>query len=228
METHDNFLYLFVALLLLTVVNPMLAASLGDVGGFLAELSLSITLAIALWSMRSSRTFFFVGMALVAVNILGMGAWLLFRNQAANILASVGGLVFLTLAIGLATRQVFRQDRVDLNKLAGALCIYVLIGVAWAIGFQLLEEYQPGSFSGLEPYQGYAFSWRLLYFSFVTLTTLGYGDVLPLTIYAESLTYVEAVLGQFYLTVLVAALVGAYLSDREIRPDPGHAPDGGR
>jgi hypothetical protein len=60
-------------------------------------------------------------------------------------------------------------------------------------------------------------SWRLLYFSFVTLTTLGYGDVLPLTLYAETLVTLEAVLGQFYLAVLVAGLISAYLSDREHR-----------
>jgi len=93
--------------------------------------------------------------------------------------------------------------------------------VVLTIAAPVLEGIRPGSFSGLEQ-QGHALSWRFLYFSFVTLTTLGYGDVLPLTLYAQSLTYLETVLGQFYLAVLVAALVSAYLSDRE-RPSEAEA-----
>lgn len=72
----------------------------------------------------------------------------------------------------------------------------------------------PGSFAGLDQYAGNELYWRYLYFSFVTLTTLGYGDVLPVNAYAETLVVLEAVVGQIYLTVLIAGLVGAYLSDR--------------
>ena len=101
----------------------------------------------------------------------------------------------------------------DLNKVTGSLCVYLLIGIAWAELYQLLQGYDPSSFAGVEQQQGHALSWRFLYFSFVTLTTLGYGDVLPLTIYAQTLTAMETVIGQFYLAVLVAVLVSAYLSD---------------
>lgn len=88
-----------------------------------------------------------------------------------------------------------------------------IIGGLFAEFYQLLHGYDPSSFSGVEQQQGHALSWRFLYFSFVTLTTLGYGDVLPLNIYAQTLTVMETVIGQFYLAILVAALVGAYLSD---------------
>jgi hypothetical protein len=217
----DNFFYLFGALVVLTVAAPVLEESLGDVGAFLAETSLSVTLVIALWSLQSSRPVFYSGLALVAVNILATAAWLLVNQETASIVSNVSGLAFLALTSIVAGRALFRPGPVDLNKILGALCVYVLIGVVWAILFQLLEGVQPGSFSGLEQ-QGHALSWRFLYFSFVTLTTLGYGDVLPLTLYAQSLTYLETVLGQFYLAVLVAALVSAYLADRE-RPSETEA-----
>lgn len=73
--------------------------------------------------------------------------------------------------------------------------------------------------AGFESHQGLALAWRHLYFSFVTLTTLGYGDILPLTEYAEMLVVLESVPGQFYLAVLVAGLVSSYLSDRESDQD---------
>lgn len=220
----DNFFYLFGALMVLTVVAPVLAESLGNVGAFIAEISLSVTLAIALWSLQSSRPVFFSGLALIAVNILATAAWLLLNQETVGVVSHVSGLAFLVLTTIVAGRELFRPGSVDPNKIVGALCVYVLIGIIWAILFQLLEGFHPGSFSGLEQ-QGHALSWRFLYFSFVTLTTLGYGDVLPLTLYAQSLTYMETVLGQFYLAVLVAALVSAYLSDRE---SPSNAEAGDR
>ena len=176
--------------------------------------TISITLVTALWNLRSSRRVLSSGLTLIAVNILATAAWLLLNHEPASLLSDLSGLAFLALTTWAAGRELFRLGPVDPNKIVGALCVYVLIGVIWAMLYQLLEGFQPGSFSGLGQ-QGHALSWRFLYFSFVTLTTLGYGDVLPLSLYAQSLTYMETVLGQFYLAVLVAALVSAYLSDRE-------------
>lgn len=125
------------------------------------------------------------------------------------------------LAAAVAVRAIFLPGPVDLNKVTGSLCVYLLIGIAWAELYQLLHGFDPGSFSGIEEQEGHALSWRFLYFSFVTLTTLGYGDVLPLTIYAQTLTAAETVVGQFYLAVLVAGLVSAYLSDVRGGADAG-------
>jgi hypothetical protein len=211
---RDNFYYLFAGLLVLIVVGPVLTASLGDLGAFFAEVSISITLVVALWSLRSSPAVFFFAIALVLGNILSAGAGLLLGNRAADVLSQVIALTFFVLCSVMVAREIFHADRVDLNKIVGALCVYLLIGVIFAVGYQLLEGFFPGSFAGFEEHQGHALTWRHLYFSFVTLTTLGYGDILPLTDYAETLVVVEAVLGQFYLAVLVAGLVSSYLSDR--------------
>jgi hypothetical protein len=215
---RDNFYYLFSALLILIVIGPVLTESLGNLGLLIAEISLSVALVIAIWSLRSSRIAFYGGVALILVNILASAAWLLLGSEPASAVSKASGLVFLVLSISRAAYQVFRPDRVDLNKIVGALCIYILIGAIFALSYQLLEDFTSGSFTGLEGHEGHALSWRLIYFSFVTLTTLGYGDVLPLTLYAETLVTLEAVLGQFYLAVLVAGLISAYLSDRENRP----------
>lgn len=216
---RDNFFYLFAGLLVLIVVGPVLTGSLGEPGAFFAEVSLSVTLVVALWSLRSSPMVFSFAIALVLGNMLSAGAGLLLANRALDVLSQVIALVFFVLCSVVAAREIFRADRIDLNKIVGALCVYLLIGAIFAVGYQLLEEFFPGSFAGFEERQGLALTWRHLYFSFVTLTTLGYGDVLPLTEYAETLVVIEAVLGQFYLAVLVAGLVSSYLSDRGRRQD---------
>jgi hypothetical protein len=91
-----------------------------------------------------------------------------------------------------------------------------MLGVIWALTYSLLEAVIPGSFTGLVDQAANA-KWNpdWVYFSFVTLTTLGYGDILPVTFSARALAYFEAIVGQFYLAVLVAGLVGAYLSEKQ-------------
>jgi hypothetical protein len=218
---RGNFLYLFAALLMFAIVAPVLEVSLPTVGGLFAEVSLSLTLVIALWSLRASRPVFVAGILLIAVNVLATVVWLLAGQGVADVAAHLSGLAFLALAAAVALRAIFLPGPVDLNKVTGSLCVYLLIGVAWAELYQLLQGYDPSSFAGVEQQQGHALSWRFLYFSFVTLTTLGYGDVLPLTIYAQTLTVTETVIGQFYLAVLVAALVSAFLSDVRGGADAG-------
>jgi hypothetical protein len=175
-------------------------------------------------SLQTARPVFVTGLVLIAVNIIATAIWMLAGREGAGVLAHLSGVVFLVLAAVVAVRAIFLPGPVDLNRVTGSLCVYLLIGIAWAELYQLLHGYDPGSFAGIEQQQGHALSWRFLYFSFVTLTTLGYGDVLPLTIYAQTLTAMETVIGQFYLAVLVAALVSAYLSD--VRGGSGDARDG--
>ncbi len=218
---RGNFLYLFTALLVFTVVAPVMEVALPTLGGLFAEVSLSLTLVIALWSLRAARPVFVAGLLLIAVNILATAVWMLAGQAAAGVFAHLSGLCFLMLAAVVAVRAIFLPGPVDLNKVTGSLCVYLLIGIAWAELYQLLHAYDPGSFAGVAEQHGHALSWRFLYFSFVTLTTLGYGDVLPLTIYAQTLTATETVIGQFYLAVLVAVLVSAYLSDARGGTDAG-------
>ncbi|MGD8521927.1 MAG: potassium channel family protein [Desulfobacterales bacterium] len=83
---------------------------------------------------------------------------------------------------------------------------YLLIGIMWAGLYVVLEGISPGSFSGLSE------TADLLYFSFVTLTTLGYGDILPQTIIGKRLAFLEAATGGVYMAVIIAMIVGRYMS----------------
>lgn len=106
---------------------------------------------------------------------------------------------------------VVRSHTVTAELILGAINVYLMVGIAFAFVFGLIGHLQPASFSGLAE-TGPGMVLPYLYFSFVTLTTLGYGDITPLTSVGMTAAYVEAMFGQLYLAVLVARLVGLYIT----------------
>jgi len=117
-------------------------------------------------------------------------------------------------------RHVLTQEKVTSNSVFGSLCVYLLLGYLWSIVYVLIEYYVPGSFlsDGLPmELQGSSFSDiinNFIYFSFVTISTLGYGDIVPATEESRMVAVLEAVCGQLFLVVLVANLVGRHSSRR--------------
>jgi hypothetical protein len=103
----------------------------------------------------------------------------------------------------------------NVNRLVGAICVFLLLGILWAFAYSMLEIAVPGSFSGLAPGHDPRSDSSWIYFSFVTLTTLGYGDITPESAVARTLAYIQAVVGLFYMAVLVAGLVSAYISEKQ-------------
>jgi hypothetical protein len=126
-------------------------------------------------------------------------------------LGRVCGIIFFVLAIYHCGRFILKAPQVNQDVLIAAVVIYLLMALMWSYAYALLEYYQPASFIYQE---GLASDSRqfFLYYSFVTLTTLGYGDITPLTEKAKSLTILEAVIGQVYLVVVLAWLVGMHVS----------------
>ena len=124
---------------------------------------------------------------------------------------------FFVLTAWLAARQVLFTGPIDENKMIGAVCIYLLLGLVWAMLYLLVLAVQPTAFNGVAPTAWHADFPDIVYFSFVSLTTLGFGDVTPAEPIARFLVYLEAVVGQFYLAILVASLVGIRLSDMKRR-----------
>jgi hypothetical protein len=142
------------------------------------------------------------------------------------------------LGIGILVAEILRrQQRVTFDTLLGGVAVYMMIGFFFFQIFDALEFLVPGSFQdrGVPvadlryERQGWLPDVRhpgFLYYSFVTLTTLGYGDIVPHSPLARSLAAIEALLGQIYLTVLVAALVGMHLSQRIERHESRESDEG--
>jgi hypothetical protein len=117
-------------------------------------------------------------------------------------------LIAAILAMAATARRALRDEEVDSEHLFAALDAYLLVGLVFGVGYAMLDQVWPASFGSASASDlGIG---RGIYFSFVTLATLGYGDIVPLTDAARGLAVVEAVAGQMYMAVLVARLVSAY------------------
>jgi hypothetical protein len=116
--------------------------------------------------------------------------------------------------------RVMRDGRMNINRIMGAIGSYLLIGIVFTQAYRLLAGVVPGAFaiSGT-PVDYDTISQKLSYFSFITLTSTGYGDITPVHPYARSLATMEALAGGLFLTVLVARLVGLEIDWRHEQRD---------
>jgi hypothetical protein len=113
---------------------------------------------------------------------------------------------FTTVAI---IRHLFQMKSVDTDTILSAVSAYLMIGLTFAVWYMLMEIRTPGSF--IESYGNQTIDWGdMFYYSFVTLTTLGYGDISPVTSNARSAAILEATCGVLYMSTLIARLVSEY------------------
>lgn len=124
-------------------------------------------------------------------------------------------LVFLFSHIYSALKQVVLTKSVTTNHIIGSICIYLLLGLAWAVIYLLVLEFFPSSFTGLEAKPWLSNLFNALYFSFITLTTVGYGDISPTVPVAQFFVFFEAIVGSFYLAIMVASLVSIRLAQAQ-------------
>jgi len=144
---------------------------------------------------------------LVVVGLLALNWWQFFHHSRLVVMIT---LVLMGIAIFggifLVLRQVLRARKVSFQTLQGAICSYLLLVVWWSFLYFLIGLFDENAFRGLVSDSGDA-SIDYLYFSFVTMTTLGYGDISPISEGARSLVNMQALTGQFYMAILVARLV---------------------
>ncbi len=136
--------------------------------------------------------------------------------------------VYMTMSV---LRHVLGEKSVDTDTISGAICIYLLMGMIWAMLYSLVDQLVPGSFSvanyfsaaessgvelSLANESATAHFTVFLYFSYTTLTTLGYGDIIPASNAARSLTSLEAIAGVLYVGAFVARLISVYARDKKL------------
>ena len=128
-----------------------------------------------------------------------------------NAFDSIVPLILLNISFIYVFKSILQTDEVDLDTVLSAISGYILIGLAFGILFFALEITRPGGFTVEENLSYY----KAMYFSFVTLSTLGYGDITPISDSARALVIVTTLFGQFYMAIIVGIIVGKFISSRK-------------
>lgn len=181
----------------------------------MAHLSLSCVVLVALYTMGKRRYQRSAGVLLLLPLLsfywLGIFDIISFGKATAYLLfAFYFGLLVYSFSL-----QIIRVREVNTNVLLATFCLYLIIGLFWGVLYALLNEISPGIYSGTLVNGEIDSIHHFNYFSFVTLTTLGYGDITPQTAGAASLCQMEAITGQFFTAVVVAWLVGVHVSNSQ-------------
>jgi hypothetical protein len=128
--------------------------------------------------------------------------------------------VWLVYAVSIIVAHLFKSRDVTVDTIMGAIVPYLLVAIAFAMSFEIIEIRSPGSFSGLPEnalYDRPELGDAMIYFSLVCITTMGYGDIVPVSSLARPFVVMEGVFGQLYLAVMIARLVGLHLvSERQL------------
>ncbi len=214
---HIRYVYLLSGLLAYLAAAPIVVQYLPQADFVLVDLLLVLVLVAGVRSLLGFRWIFRIGVTLAVAWVTLEVVYVFSQVESLVIMVLLVALVFVALVGFIAMRDVLYGGEVDQNRLMGAVCVYLLLGLAWAYVFTLIHIVSPTSFEGIAgaTTEAHAQTIQFLYYSFVTLTTLGYGEITPASPVAQTLAYMEAVSGQFYLTILVAALVGMLLSRRQ-------------
>ena len=205
-----------VLLAVILILNLTRMLTVGDFQDrFILDILGAAMLAMATISLCVSRKSRAVALLLgIPAILLSLSRSLVSEHLQYTVLVGgrVASLLFLTFIIIIILRTLLNQEKATVDHICGAFCGYILIGVLFAEAFCLLEVIAPHSYRWesvtLRGVDDALQKWLMLeYFSFTTLTTLGFGDVVPVSPMARGLAIWEVICGQFYLAVLVAGLV---------------------
>ncbi len=221
-----RFLVLLVTLILLLVIQPMIQgfSSRGPVFDVLHSLVLMAAI-MALFEGRWPKT-----LALILGVPALLGRWFAFLlatsgDDFVTLTEHFVEILFLGFVAITILRAILTRPSISADSIYGAICAYLLLGLAWGTLYSVVEVTNPRSFQSSGEMADALLSAETresvsAYYSFVTLTTVGYGDITPVSPVARTLAWLEAMTGQFYIAVLVAFLVGIRVSQGPIKKKP--------
>ncbi len=198
---------------LIFVVFPM--RQIGLSGRFFLDVVMVILMVSGAFVVHQRRWITALTVTIVVIGGLVLWAARFVPLPPLRHLSSVLSIVIPLLYVRIVLLVMFRQGPVTWSRIQGGICAYLLVGLAWASAFDLVEQLQPGSFHFVSnPGTFDELTTKLIYFSFATLTTVGFGDILPVNPFARSLAIAEAIVGQLFPAILIGALVAMAMQAR--------------
>lgn len=203
-----RFLFLLVSILLLFVLRPFLEDYIGI--NLLLDILFSFILFSGIYAVSQKKYQFIIALCIAIPPFLLFWSTHLLESPSLILVRNSFMIIFFAYTVVIILSHIFREKEVTADLIMGAVCVYFFLGLMWGLVFSLLESLQPGSF---QFGQGETVELsNFMYYSFVTQTTLGYGDITPITTPARSFSLLEAVIGQLYVAVLIARLVGVHIT----------------
>jgi hypothetical protein len=211
--SRRKYLLLTLSLVLLLVLYPYIG-TITQVNAILKILT-SVILIAAVYAVRERRGTFLIALVLGVLAFTAGWFSLLLSAEEVQTVESIINPIFFAFTTVAVLRSIIR-GKVTEDVIYGAIAVYLLLGLTWGSAYTYLESTHPGSFQVAHTTEtgGQTGFSDLLYYSFVTLTTTGYGDIVPLTSQARSLAFLEAVSGVLFMAVFISRLIGALSSSR--------------
>jgi hypothetical protein len=193
--------------LILVTIAFTLAAPAGDGARFVAVSLQAAVLVVAVIASRAHRWVIRLSVVAAVAGVVGAGAALFGSGQFGNGSAEIVALLYVALTPPAIVRGLIKQFReagaVTIETMFGVLCLYLLIGLLFGVAYATIDQLSSTQFFNTGETGRDAF----LYFSYTTLTTVGYGDLVAVTDLGRALAITEALLGQLYLVTVVAVII---------------------
>jgi len=210
---YGKFFHVLIALIVFLLLYACLINH--ETMRILVEISFSIVMLASVMAVSENRSNFLIAGVLFVFVLISRWAADFDKNVTLLLISNMFTIINLVFIAGTMLATIIQRKEISLDDVYGTICVYLLVGLVFAFLFFSIESYYPGAFNftAMGPVSASTQLINLIYFSFITITTVGYGDILPISMMAKTLSYMEAIFGQVYLTVLVARLIAIYVAD---------------
>ncbi|NOZ23760.1 MAG: hypothetical protein GXP25_22005 [Planctomycetes bacterium] len=220
-ERHfgSHYVFMLVSLLLLSFLLPIVGDPARLFGISVFDICICAILISAVRAVAETRRATIIALAVVIPMLILTGISNLVPSKPIDFVEHILFAIFFAFTMCVILRDVLSAGKITGHKIVGAICVYLFLGIIWGFLYSLTEMLSPGSFSaaGVTVTGDAAVPRRLYfshitYYSFVTLSTLGYGDIVPVKPVSRMLSWMEAVTGQLYIAILIARLVALHVT----------------
>jgi len=211
-STENNFNYLFFALITLLFSTALLGVLQQEWAKTMVDVIILGVFVVGTYSVRTERSWIWVVGSMFTILL---GIFFLHEFLPETLATALHLTIILLFFVGsflLSYKQILLVGSVNRNIMIGSVVLYLLLGLIWTFIYLLLLLLFPDAFNGLEPLAWQDNFSRVAYYSFVTLTTLGYGDISPKNSIAEFFVYLQTIVGVFYMAIIVSTLVSFRLA----------------